>query len=203
MISRRKRLHELQRRIVTAGCLVSIVLLMTGIPVRPACRKDLSSPFPCMESHCGCMTAEQCWRNCCCHTLEEKLAWARHHGVTPPGYVLEQIACYDSDAEESGSPSCCCSENQAVSKECCQEQHQAATTTDVPVTWKWINTLQAMKCHGQNGWSLLANALVVVMPSISLTAVDAERSERLQVDEQHIDSRTSPPELPPPRFHSV
>jgi hypothetical protein len=49
--------------------------------------KDLGQPFPCRNHPCGCQNAEQCWRNCCCFTPEEKLAWAEVHGIVPPPYA--------------------------------------------------------------------------------------------------------------------
>jgi len=45
--------------------------------------KDRSVPFPCMDKPCGCVTASQCFRDCCCHTPAETLAWARSHDVSP------------------------------------------------------------------------------------------------------------------------
>ncbi|MFO0789484.1 MAG: hypothetical protein U0805_08500 [Pirellulales bacterium] len=44
--------------------------------------------FPCADCACGCATAEQCWRSCCCHTLAERIAWAHEHNVRPPDYAL-------------------------------------------------------------------------------------------------------------------
>src|SRR5215467_15256496 len=35
-----------------------------------------------------CQSAEQCWQNCCCMTLEERLIWARQNHVRPPNYAL-------------------------------------------------------------------------------------------------------------------
>ena len=46
--------------------------------------------FPCMDCPCGCNSAEQCWRSCCCHTLAERMDWAREHGVRPPEYAIDE-----------------------------------------------------------------------------------------------------------------
>jgi hypothetical protein len=51
-------------------------------PVDPAER------YPCEHCRCGCRSAEQCWRQCCCYTNEQKLAWARQHGVAAPAFVV-------------------------------------------------------------------------------------------------------------------
>jgi hypothetical protein len=55
-------------------------------------KKNKSQPFPCMNSPCGCKDAEQCWRNCCCHTLAERLEWARENHVQPQDYVLAEAS---------------------------------------------------------------------------------------------------------------
>jgi hypothetical protein len=62
-------------------------LACLGMPLRapvatsvPA-SKDRSQPFPCMDRPCGCQTAEQCWRDCCCFTPQQRAAWAQRHGV--------------------------------------------------------------------------------------------------------------------------
>jgi hypothetical protein len=49
--------------------------------------KDLSRPFPCAQRVCGCRSAEQCWRKCCCFSDAEKVAWADAHGVELPEFV--------------------------------------------------------------------------------------------------------------------
>ena len=51
--------------------------------------KDRSQPFPCMDSPCGCATAEQCFRDCCCTTFAERLAFARRHRLG--GIVLAAL----------------------------------------------------------------------------------------------------------------
>lgn len=65
--------------------------LAVGIPFHTAhAAKDVSRPFPCMHCQCGCRDAEQCWARCCCHTLSERVAWARQNGVVPPKSALEK-----------------------------------------------------------------------------------------------------------------
>jgi hypothetical protein len=76
------------------GLVVSGLPLPLGV-VREAGRgergqKDRSVPFPCMDSPCGCDTAEQCYTNCCCHTPTERLAWARARGLE--GVVATLVA---------------------------------------------------------------------------------------------------------------
>jgi hypothetical protein len=74
-----------------------------GYPLpAPRVRKDASQPFPCQDHPCGCRTAEECWRNCCCFTAEERWAWARAHHVEPPAYA-EKPAPASAPATEGWS----------------------------------------------------------------------------------------------------
>ena len=90
--------------------------------------KDRSRPFPCMDSPCGCATAEQCFRECCCHSVSERLDWARRHGLEaevlavleggPAAGAVEPAAdaggCCSSHGKKSpAKPSCCASASPA------------------------------------------------------------------------------------------
>lgn len=69
---------------VIGWCLIASGIPMPGIARqsdRHSPSKDRSRPFPCMDSPCGCGTAEQCFSSCCCHSPAERLAWARAHGL--------------------------------------------------------------------------------------------------------------------------
>ena len=50
--------------------------------------KDRSKPYPCMDRPCGCASAEQCWKKCCCFTNQQKVAWAERAYVKVPEYVV-------------------------------------------------------------------------------------------------------------------
>ncbi|MEX2358051.1 MAG: hypothetical protein WEE51_06950 [Pirellulaceae bacterium] len=85
----------LPRRLVAWLLLPCLLAIGTGvsIPTAPATlshEKDLSQPFPCQHSRCGCRDAASCWQKCCCHTDREKLAWAAKNGVTPPAFVIQR-----------------------------------------------------------------------------------------------------------------
>lgn len=71
--------------------LVSHLFVTFGflLPAPPFAKlKDPSRPFPCQNRPCGCLTADECWKgDCCCFTLEEKLAWAEANGIEPPEHV--------------------------------------------------------------------------------------------------------------------
>lgn len=60
--------------------------------------------FPCEHCGCGCATAEQCWRNCCCFTPAERLAWAEKNGVEPPAFVV--VAARKAEPTKPACPHC-------------------------------------------------------------------------------------------------
>lgn len=51
--------------------------------VSPGPGKDLSVPFPCQHRACGCRTAAQCAKKCCCFTPSQKRVWGRQNRVNP------------------------------------------------------------------------------------------------------------------------
>ena len=85
------------RRRLTA-CLLLVLSLLMVLPVSLQCAapdadtgvagKDLSTPFPCQTRACGCRSAKQCWKKCCCFTDTQKVAWAKAHRVTLPAFVV-------------------------------------------------------------------------------------------------------------------
>src|ERR1051326_338719 len=76
-----------RQKLVRALTLLAYLLTALPIPVSATTAREVGTPFPCQGHSCGCQTAEQCWRGCCCFSPEEKLAWARSHGIQPPEYA--------------------------------------------------------------------------------------------------------------------
>ena len=117
------------RAFVAALLIVNQFAVASGLPFPmpdSAVKKDLSKPFPCMNRPCGCQNADQCWHECCCFTMREKLAWAEANGVTPPDFVREAAAREAlADASNAGHENgalcqekhCCCC--------CCCKAHQS------------------------------------------------------------------------------
>ena len=66
-----------------------VAICSVGVPL-PAHseKKPGAAPFPCQDCPCGCKDAETCWRDCCCFTNQQKLAWAQRNRVTPPAFVI-------------------------------------------------------------------------------------------------------------------
>lgn len=78
-----------RRRLFVAGLAVVYATTAIGVPLPMVASTTKSGElFPCANCACGCATAEQCWRSCCCHSLSERIAWAHEHNVRPPEYAL-------------------------------------------------------------------------------------------------------------------
>lgn len=115
------------RKALTFLVLVCFCAAVVPIPLPSSdfLNKNDSQPFPCKNSSCGCKTAEQCWRSCCCLSLAERLAWAEKNGVSPPSYLLVpakidsrtmQKTASDPVANSLNKRSKCCSN----CKSCCE-----------------------------------------------------------------------------------
>ncbi|MBL8825574.1 MAG: hypothetical protein JNM18_01225 [Planctomycetaceae bacterium] len=102
--------------------LVQFLVMSLGIPLPSPAMVNANASgerFPCEGHACGCSTAAKCWKACCCMTQQQKLLWAREHGVTPPAYVLEAAAREQAIADELAQQRAatgrrpCCAKRQA------------------------------------------------------------------------------------------
>lgn len=84
--------------------------------------KDRTAVFPCMNSPCGCASADQCFRDCCCTTLAERLAFARRHRLDA-GLIASleaRLGGVGELAERKPQGACCASDR--PEKRCCERQ---------------------------------------------------------------------------------
>jgi hypothetical protein len=81
--------RSFRRRVVSAALAAMYMVTAGGIPL-PAGNIGHKSGemFPCSDDACGCASAEQCWRSCCCHSLRQRMEWAREHKVRPPEFAI-------------------------------------------------------------------------------------------------------------------
>lgn len=88
----RKSWRSVVRRLLSLSVLLGVCALLFPLPVAPlpqnSLEKDSSEPFPCQNRPCGCRSAEQCWKKCCCFNDAQKVAWAKANKVTVPDFVL-------------------------------------------------------------------------------------------------------------------
>ena len=186
----RSRSSQLRRGVAllsTAALLAGTV----GIPL-PAGRivKQTAEPYPCMDCSCGCTSAEMCWRNCCCHTQQEKVAWARKHNVTPPDYVLAAAAS-ELRLAGRGARKCCCSKSKTCSPEPPANRPERLATADVVM-------FQALKCQGLGShWVFVP---LSVPPAEQIELLQLQPMEGVATETLYYTSYCAPPTTPPPQL---
>lgn len=223
-LSQRRRQGMLHRA-TAAFCAASLALATLAIPLPLPQEKDASEPYPCMNCACGCANAEMCWRECCCHTHAEKLAWARKNGVTPPAFVValaqaevaksatecQKPCCQDKTHEEdlADLPPCCRArelarrEQQACETEvcerqgsCCSKKKQAAKKRPA----SGVIVLQALKCRGV---SVSISLLPPCVPEMATMPLDLHNvaSEQVALFDHFYAGVSDTPDIPPPRLY--
>ncbi len=139
-----------RRRWVTGIALVLYALVACGLPlplgaVPPQGRsdgvgdqvlaaKDRSRPFPCRDKPCGCVSAEQCFKTCCCHTPAQLLAWARRNHLEPAVLAaLERRAATEAPAATSVAAASCCTAPVVMAKATCCTVDAPAVPSNVMI----------------------------------------------------------------------
>jgi len=191
--SRSTRAHRLG--VIVALC--AYCLSIFGFPLPAAApRKEADQPFPCQNHPCGCQTAEQCWRHCCCFTPEERWAWARAHGVQPPAYA-ERPACSGwrttplRAQAETKAPAADCA--------CCSAHHEPPPPPPPPGSnVRWVLGVSALGCQG---FSTFWIGSAAALPPVAAVAWNPERgfAETLGHPESRLCFLRHTPPVPPPR----
>lgn len=203
------------RRSIAGGMLVCYALVMFGVPLpESAPEAGSEQPYPCQHHACGCRSAEQCWRSCCCFTDEEKLAWAERNGVTPPdsfaGRRAVQGRAQVARLRDSGSLSCSrrsssCSSGSShcglpdiansSPRHCCKTRDP----NDGPKKRiRLVVGIEALKCRGLGaGWTIIGD-FVPPAPQV-LWQFDPFVIGTLAFPSCRLPEIFFPPPAPPPR----
>ncbi|OAI57644.1 hypothetical protein AYO47_07815 [Planctomyces sp. SCGC AG-212-M04] len=134
------------RRIISGLLLVWLGLLQFPLPfaVRAAgtssSDKDLSTPYPCMNRPCGCRSAEECWKSCCCTTKAERIAFVLDHGLEMPAALKES-------EEQQPAPRACCA-NQTCSHASEAADCDSCQRSKKPIRKGVVLLSAALKCKG-------------------------------------------------------
>lgn len=185
-IVRRSTSEGLAQRLVVVAAALMYLAVASGVPLPlPVSHSPSKSGelFPCASSGCGCGSAEQCWRGCCCHTLAERLAWAQKHGVKPPAFALAEAKRAGLDAsgqpinekivrvalatKASAKTPTCCQKKAASScckssskRSCCSSQKAIAAKSDES---RFVIGFRALACHGQSlNWLAAVPTLITI-----------------------------------------
>ncbi|TWT96863.1 hypothetical protein Pla108_26380 [Botrimarina colliarenosi] len=209
----------LRRRTIAALLALYSLVVASGAPLPLAWTTAWARPavaegqrFPCEACPCGCGTAEHCWGACCCHTLPERLAWARREGVRPPESALDDAQRAGLDirewragaryvvrlpmpAEDEKLPPCC-----RKARACCQAK-APASSNDTAQTKKpsqpGVALIKAMACQGiADVWFAFGQAPLVTGPQL---VVDTPTVYAVEGPAPLWRSWTPEPASPPPR----
>jgi hypothetical protein len=166
----RNRWRTLAHKACAVLFLFAYLATAVGFPLRASHDKDSSQPFPCQDHPCGCRSAEDCWRHCCCFSPEERLAWARNNGIEPPPYAepasagawqttrLRDLA--ETDVAPEPACSGCAPHGTASSKPCGEGEPKAACCCRSAPTpakdsrrqsktgQRWVLVVKALSCRG-------------------------------------------------------
>jgi hypothetical protein len=114
------------RSFVVGLVCLSYAAATVGFPIPGQAAKGYSTPFPCQNRRCGCRTADECWRHCCCFTLPERLAWAEANRIEPPAFVRAEVGGgwnlpRRRDANLNGNDQVVCPKEESIGKSrCCR-----------------------------------------------------------------------------------
>jgi len=167
-----------------------------------------------MNRPCGCASAEQCWRSCCCTTKTERIAWAKEH----LGYIPAALAsATDHGAAEHESSKVVAAAkcdhhgcdhhgcDRPKSQDCCRvkedqggdECESDIAVSDEPVSRPVVFS-EMMKCRGLSAvWSIFSLALPAVPPAPSLTIHRQVESVTIQDSLAYLSRTLQPPSRPP------
>jgi hypothetical protein len=122
-----------------------------GVPLPTAVLKPHSAErYPCEHHACGCVDAKACWRDCCCMSHGEKLAWAEREGVAPPAFVIAAAARQIIAEKAAAKPACshCCEAKQRADGEAACASNVAAAKNQPARGVGFVMLHEAMKCRG-------------------------------------------------------
>lgn len=195
------------RKLLAVVALFAYLTATSGFAFSVLPRKGRGQPFPCQDHACGCQSAEECWRHCCCFSPEERWAWAEQHGVEPPAYAERPVSegwrtsprgehVYHPAVEDHGCDAWCHAEDaQPAQPSCCKgnscHSHTgAAATTGRPA-------LSTLRCRGLTTlWVSLGT--VPLVPAVAWSP-QFPTAERLYHRDPLALNRSLPPPEPPPR----
>lgn len=201
------------RRLMSLLALLCLAAILFPLPIAPVAQidpgKDTSQPFPCQNRPCGCRSAEQCWKKCCCFTNSQKVAWAKANGVDLPDYVLaaakketaavKKSCALCSKTKDNGEKSKC--EESIASKNSTSETSAAQSPKTLARTKasKWVLSVYAAECQGQPSTTMCFPATIVPARVVAVT-ISVEMTEIVHEVSERLNSTTLRPPLPPPKI---
>ena len=215
-----------RRRWIAAAMLVPQLVTSIGVPIQVGRNTaPHEQAYPCQHRACGCTSAGQCWRSCCCTTLRQRIAWAKANHVTPPkrqflgrpdttddgrrgalaGFSSASDAARFANPmrnEQCGRPtkSCCSARDRQCKDEGGSRSGGPANLVRHPRRGTTLSIVTATKCRGLDSLWLVCNPLFPVKSAATQRRHPAPtgRVSTATIRWAHF---SSPPPTPPPRTH--
>jgi hypothetical protein len=179
-----------------AGILSAVALSIAtiGVPLDMPFAKQITEYFPCMSCGCGCSDAETCWRQCCCFNTEQKIAWAREHGVAVPDFLL---------AEAETSATCSADAGLADLKPCCRKRIlEARKKTKEQAAAIGVLAIQMLRCQGMS-LSFTALPPTITPPTVGLELLLLPTDSVPPPSSNLYEPPTFTSVVPPPEFAAI
>ena len=191
------RMRNWRQRVTAVWLLITIIA--APIPFIPISRstgqgKDLSRPFPCQDRPCGCRSADQCRKRCCCFSHDQKLAWARKHGLKAEDVIIAERPT----AGETPAKKCCSTKSAGLTAHCAAAQ----TKSKPSKSSRFVLIVKAMECQGIEQ-TLFAQISFVTPPVIAPIGLMQPTGERIDTEITLYSPSVSEPPVPPPRISFV
>lgn len=182
------------------------------VPVIPD--KSPETPFPCENHACGCCSAEQCWKSCCCFTREQKIAWAKVNNVVVPYHLLGEESVVAEKSQSNEHEGLCCSmgsgdRGSLPNKPCCShgnccskkvEKHTECLQDPDGNGPRTISITDVMSCRGlQMLWILAPPSLTGAQSDDPYLTLPRSFEFLRWSDDLLVSGHRSPP-VPPPRL---
>lgn len=165
-----------RRRLTAVLLLVTSLLMLFPISLHVASPdteqtaegKDSSETFPCQKRSCGCRSAKQCWKKCCCFTNAQKVAWAKANRVKLPTFVVA-AAKREAEVAPQTAEVCCLEHVRQKDEAPAEPSRPEVVRSDSPPRVRIVIGLEALQCSGveQTG----AGVLISIQPPQLMTVV--------------------------------
>lgn len=200
MILTTKRIQRIVRKSASLLALAAVTVSSLGVFVVPRTNPSGGEAYPCQGGICGCTSAEQCWRSCCCTTLPERLAWAERHGVTPPEFVRQQVAADRRSQPIAGT--CCSTKSATCSQGVSPHEFSVKDTGSSPRGPAKVILISAFNhCRGVTAYAAIFGE-AICEPVNSVPINRPVPNEWLMQADVIFHGAVLPPPTPPPRILS-
>jgi hypothetical protein len=204
MAFRLSGIRQARQRLISVAVVAALILSNLPIQISVGHRKDTSKPFPCQHRACGCMSAEQCAKSCCCFPKQD----------VPRNEKDKVVGSRVTKVSRRLAPPACCRLRQPVADQRAKspakqvghrpasQVAQVAQSRGKPVRVELVLTDQARRCRGL---TVLAGQFLDFYQAPLPTPfwLEIQVAARVPVAAEQFEQRDLPPPVPPPRLRDV